>query len=153
MKKAKEDGKSVKLVRDKLFIDNQRYFPDTQQSHHNDQPHINWKQKANKIRQNTRQENTSRVFHNRRGRNQHEQYQTNDFQPPLSNRFCILADENEIETVGLKYKTPIEKQTYKTYGKREARSPLDVEMKRPKTSECRETIADRAVRKVWQQKW
>jgi hypothetical protein len=125
MRAAKDKGSNVKLVRDRLYIDNKRFFLTNTDGNHNtnqaeDEPNRSpantWRQTQYNKSKNVQQ--NKKVFYNS---NRHLQFST-----PIStaNRFQALSDN-----------MPENRHQNKHTGKRDARSPLDHDLQTKKQRE------------------
>jgi uncharacterized coiled-coil protein SlyX len=115
MKKAKDNGDEVKLIRDKLYINRERFLPEEESMvKERNQERYNQTNKTSEIPR-------SRVFYSRKGRNELNRNTNTPTTYLQHNRFSALEDTADM--------TEITQSTFA--GKRVAMSPLDME-KEPK---------------------
>jgi hypothetical protein len=120
LKEAKQNGKSAKLIRDKLYIENERIFPEnneseTQRSHEpRRHEHKTYTSKHENYAQKTTYTNTKYKSNPKRSYEQNYRVQATDIQTP--NRFQVLSHIDDEDR----------QSTYT--GKRPARSPIEMSM-------------------------
>lgn len=116
MNTAKKSGKKVKLIRDKLFINNEQYRPETY--NHTSKSRTNTdNQNPNTETNTTSQKNYRMVYNSKRSK---IPATTSMFRTPISNKYDLLTTMDE---------TPISMSQRKQTDKRNAsqRSPLEIE--------------------------
>jgi hypothetical protein len=130
MKEAKDEGQRVKLVRDKLFIENVRYLPDRNTMVQNSNRNSKMNSNNGSAPQRTTQHeyNSTKVYYakttNRYNNHSKDKNTIQKTATPISNRFALLS--------GLEDESNHAKQNN---GKRMAKSPIDISIETKKHRE------------------